>query len=289
MIYLLAAVASALVYGGADFIGGLTTRRANAVVIVFVSQMGGLVLLAMVLPWMPEAAPSRADYLWGASAGLASGIGVALLYRALAIGTMSVVAPTTAVTAVSIPVLVSVFLGERPRLFAVAGIALAIVSIVLVAYEKTSGGTTQQKLTSRRNLVTSLATALVSGIAFGFLFLSLARTNAPAGLWPLLVMNCVSVGIFGAMSIAGRRSLRMPVKLAALALVGGILDMLAHALYLFATRYGPLSVVVTLSSLYPATTVVLARIFLRERLNGWQITGICCALAAIVLIVRGST
>src|SRR2546426_555215 len=199
MAYLLA-IGSAVLYGAADFTGGLTTRRASPIPVVLLSQAAGLIMLALIMPLLPQASPARADVLWGAAAGLSGGIGVALLYHALATGTMAVVAPTTAVCAVAIPVVVSGLLGERPMPLAAAGIALGMVSIVLVIF-------------------------------------------------------------------------------------AGVMDMLANALYLLATRQGPLSIVVTLSSLYPASTVLLARIVLGERLRPWQVTGIGCALAAVVLIV----
>lgn len=107
MPYLLALV-SALLYGAADFTGGLATRRAGVVSVVVVSQLSGLVGLLLLMPLLPAASPSRADLLWGVSAALTGGAGVALLYRALAIGRMAVVAPTTAVCAVALPVLVAV-------------------------------------------------------------------------------------------------------------------------------------------------------------------------------------
>jgi cyclophilin family peptidyl-prolyl cis-trans isomerase/HEAT repeat protein/uncharacterized membrane protein len=106
-------------------------------------------------------------------------------------------------------------------------------------------------------------------------------------MWPLLVARSVSVSLFAAVALAGRRSLRMPADVFGLVVVCGVVDMLANALYLLAARQGPLSIVVTLTSLYPASTVLLARAILRERLNPWQISGVACALIAIVLIVSG--
>src|SRR5436190_186090 len=103
----------------------------------------------------------------------------------------------------------------------------------------------------------------------------------------LLVARTVSTTLFAVMAIAGGRSLRMPAQVTALVIFAGVMDMLANALYLLATRQGPLSIVVTLSSLYPASTVLLARIVLGERLRPWQVTGVGCALAAVVLIVSG--
>src|SRR3954466_5664891 len=135
MVYLLA-LGSALFYGAADFTGGLTSRRAGAIPVVVISQFSGMLLLALLLPVLPSASPVRDDLLWGAAAGLTGGIGVALLYRALAIGTMAVVAPTTAVCAVAIPVVVSVLLGERPVPLAIAGIMVGVVSIVLVSHQR---------------------------------------------------------------------------------------------------------------------------------------------------------
>jgi len=229
--------------------------------------------------------PSGADLLWGACAGLTGGIGVALLYRALAIGIMAVVAPTTAVCAVTIPVLVSVLLGERPVPLAVAGITLGIASIVLVSRQQPAAPALGEP--ASRGRPSGIGTALASGIAIGFFFLSLAQTRSEAGMWPLLVSRSVSVSLFGILVMTRGQSLRIPARIMALAVVCGVIDMLANALYLLAAQQGPLSLVVTLSSLYPASTVLLARIVLNERLNPWQLTGVGCALAAVVLIVSG--
>ena len=284
MPYLLAFVSS-LLYGAADFTGGLATRRAGVLSVVAVSQLSGLVLLLLLLPFLPTASPSRADLLWGVSAALAGSVGVALLYHALAIGRMAVVAPTTAVCAVAIPTLVSVALGERPGPLAVAGILLGVGSIVLGS-QQTESEAGAHELHSRSRLPTGVGIALASGVAIGLFFLSLARTRPEAGMWPILMSRATSVTLFGAAAIVGRRSLRMPGALG-LTLVCGVVDMAANALYIVAARSGPLSVVVTLSSLYPASTVLLARVFLGERLNAWQVAGAGCALAAIALIVSG--
>jgi drug/metabolite transporter (DMT)-like permease len=283
MVYLLA-IGSALFYGAADFTGGLTTRRAGTIPVVVVSQFSGMAVLALLLPLLPFASPSRSDLLWGAMSGLTGGIGVALLYRALAIGTMAVVAPTTAVCAVAIPVLVSVLLGERPVPLAVAGIVLGITSIVLVS-QQTLPQSQSHEATTRRGLPPGVPTALASGVAIGFFFLALAQTRPEAGMWPLLAARAVSVSLFGGIALFTGQTLRLSAGIAALVVFAGTIDMLANALYMLAAQQGPLSIVVTLSSLYPASTVLLARILLHERLNLWQVTGVGCALAAVALIV----
>ena len=285
MIYFLA-IGSAVLYGAADFTGGLTSRRAGTLPVVLLSQASGLLMVALLLPVLPQASHTPPDLIWGAIAGLTGGIGVALLYHALSIATMAVVAPTTAVCAVTIPVVVSVLLGERPVPLAVAGIALGIGSIVLVS-RQTAAQAEPHEPTSRNKRSSGIGIALLSGVAIGLFYLSLARTSPAAGLWPLVAARSVSVAFFGVMGLAGKRSLGMPGRVAALAAFGGIIDMLANALYMVAAQQGPLSTVVTLSSLYPASTVLLARLILGERLNAWQITGVGCALAAVVLIVGG--
>jgi uncharacterized membrane protein len=278
------ALASAVCYGAADFFGGFTAKRANAVAIVVVSQLSGLGLLLLMLPALPASAPLPSDYVWGAIAGLTGGVGVALLYRALAIGVMAVVAPTTAVCAVAIPVLAAIAFGERPGLATIGGIVLAIVAIVLVS--QSSAPEPVREAPASHTSASAFPLALIAGVIIGFFFLALARTSNEAGLWPLVVARIVSVGLFAAIAVLTSQSLRIPLRILGVVAAGGILDMLANLLYLVATRSGPLSVVVTLASLYPASTVLLARIVLHERLNTRQWIGVVCAMAAVVLIVQ---
>lgn len=277
------AIVSAVLYGAGDFVGGLTSRRASTLAVVFVSQLSGAVVVLAMLPLLPTASVIRSDAVWGSVAGLAGGAGVALLYRALAIGTMSVVAPATAVCAVAIPVAVSVALGERPSGLSLAGMAVALAGIVLVSQSPGDSAGTREHATQ------ALLIAIASGVAIGMFFLALARTAPAAGMWPLLAARGVSALLFAAMAlVTGRGALRMPVRVVPMAMACGLLDMSANALYVVATWGGSLSVIVTLASLYPASTVILARIFLHERLARLQIAGVVACLAAIVMIVGGS-
>lgn len=279
MAYFLSVLAAGC-YGAADFIGGLATRRAAALPVVLLSQACGLVLVAIALPLFPAASPRTADLWWGAIAGLAGGIGVALLYRALAIGTMSIVAPTTAVIAVALPVVTSIAIGERPGLVPVMGILLGIASIVLVSLQPAhpSAGPSGHRSSG-------VGPALLAGVGVGLFLLALAQAHREAGLWPLLTDRIASVAFFAALVSVGRRSVRMPPRLAAFAMSGGALDMVANGLYLFAVQIGPFSAVVTLCSLYPASTVLLARGVLDERLSAWQAAGVVTAVVAVLLIV----
>ena len=281
MLYGLA-LASAVFYGAADFLGGLASRRVSAIPIVVISQLAGLIALVLMLPFLPASTPSRYDLMWGAAAGVTGGIGVALLYHALATGTMAIVAPITAVCAVTVPVGAAIALGERPGAGATSGIALAIVAIVLVSRQGAIASPLRGETTDGTR---SAGIALASGVAIGLFFITLAQSGPNAGMWPLVAARTVSFLLFAIFALVARRSLRMPRDVAATAIAGGVLDMLANLLYLLATRYGQLSLVVTLSSLYPASTVLLARLVLGERLSGGQTAGIVCALIAVMLIV----
>jgi uncharacterized membrane protein len=281
-VFAVFALASAAFYGAADFIGGFTARRADTLAVVVVSQFAGMAVVALSLPWLPAATPSAADWMWGAIAGLTGGAGVALLYRALAVGVMAVVAPVTAVCAVAVPVVAAITMGERPGPQASAGIVLAIGAIVLVSQsEATSSHAAIERAESRP----ALSLAIAAGLAIGVFFLALARTSANAGMWPLLTARVVAVLLFGAATIYAERSYRMPTRVLMTAVAGGILDMLANVLYLLAARNGPLTLVVTLSSLYPASTVLLARMVLGERITPRQWIGVVFALTAIAAIV----
>lgn len=282
MAYLLA-IGSAVLYGAADFLGGVAARRASTIAVVALSQLAGLILILLMLPLLPAAHSSAADLGWGSLAGLTGGTGVALLYRALAVGRMAIVAPTTAVCAVVVPVMVEFLFDRQPGAQTLVGIGLALVAIMLVSQPP---ATASAETGGPRPLLPSgIVLALLSGAAIGLFFLSLARTRSAAGLWPLVAARATSASLFAAIAAAGAASLRMPAGVARVVIAGGAVDMLANALYLVASRYGSLSVVVTLSSLYPASTVVLARVVLGERLSAWQAIGLACAIGAVALIV----
>jgi len=196
---------------------------------------------------------------------------------------MAVVAPTTAVIAAMIPVLFAFVMGERLRPFTLVGVVLALLAILLVsrppAPENSAVGG------KRAGLPPGFGLALLSGIAVGIFFLSLARTSQAAGMWPLIAARISSIGLFVVIAVVAKRSLLMDRIATGTATLGGALDMAANAVYMTAARIGPLSIVVTLASLYPASTVLLARVILHEHLSRAQIAGIVAALLAVVLIV----
>ncbi|MGY1689815.1 EamA family transporter [Geodermatophilus sp. SYSU D01105] len=272
----LLALASAVVYGMADFCGGLASRRATAFAVVALSQAAGLTALLFLLPWL-GGDPTPADLLWGATAGVAGAAGLVLFYRALAGGVMSVVAPVTAVSAAALPVVVGLGFGERLAWWAVVGIGLALVAVVLVAAEEGLGSL-------RRARPSSLVPALAAGAGFGLFFVLLDGTREAAELSPLVAARVVSVALVVVLALSTRQSLRVPRAALPIVLVAGLGDMTANALFLLATQQGQLAITGVLASLYPVSTVVLAQVVLRERLAGTQVAGLAAAGAAVVLI-----
>jgi drug/metabolite transporter (DMT)-like permease len=278
---LLLALASSLFYGSADFLGGLATRRARVLPVVVLSQAAGIAVLAVAMPLL-HATPTAADLWWGAAAGITGGVGVALLYHALALGPMSVVAPVTAVCGIAVPVVVGLALGERPGASALAGVLVAVVAIILVSREPAPADGGKRGAISRGVWI-----ALAAGIVIGIFYVCLARTGSRAGLWPLLVARLVSVTFFAASAGIRRESLKPGRSAWPVILAAGVLDMVANVLYLLAVRGGMLSIVTTIASLYPAVTVVLASLVLHERLRAAQVVGLACAGLAVALISAG--
>jgi uncharacterized membrane protein len=167
-------------------------------VVVF-SQWVGLVLVLTSLPVLPPSRVMQGDLLWGAAAGLAGGIGLALLYRGLSIGVMSVVAPVTAVCSVILPVAVGLALGERPSVPAAIGVLLAVVAIVLISQARHAR--------EAKRVATGVATAIASGIAIGIFLVCLERTAATAGLWPLVAARVVSISFLALGGLVSRQKL----------------------------------------------------------------------------------
>lgn len=282
------ALLAAAIYGAADFLGGTVAKRASTLAAVVATQGAGLALLLLLTPLMLGAVVTGTDVIFGAMAGLTGSVGVALLYRGLAMGPMSVVAPITAVCAVVIPLVAGLLFGERLTPLAALGVAMAIAAVVLLGQDTTTAPASNAPPRSAEHVAQAVRIALASGVAIGGFFVCLGQTASPAGLWPLAISRTVSVTVFMGVAFATRQAWRVPAAAVPPAIACGAMDMIANGLYLAAVREGQLSLVATLASLYPASTVLLARVVLGERLGGWQQVGVAAAVAAIVLIVSNS-
>jgi drug/metabolite transporter (DMT)-like permease len=268
---------AAAFYGAADFFGGLASKRSSVFSVVMLSQLVGLLLLAAALPFTHAALTHRA-LLFGFAAGACGAVGIALLYRALAIGKMGVVSPITAVLAAAVPVIVGVFArGEHLTGLRSAGIAAAFVAVVLITLTPGETGSFEFSAVGVRE-------AVISGLALSGFYVFLALAGKNAGLYPLISARCASTGLLLIAALAAGQSIK-PVKGTALQIiVAGVLDQSANAFYLFAANAGYLAIAAVLTSLYPASTVILARVVLHERLAAIQKAGVGLALAGVALI-----
>jgi drug/metabolite transporter (DMT)-like permease len=264
---------TAAVWGAGDFAGGIATKRANVFRVVAGAHACGL-LLMLLLVWITgEAVPPRATLLWGAAAGITGAVGVAALYRALAIGRMGIVAAVAAVITGVLPVLAGIYTEGMPDPIQLVGFVLALVSIWLIA--RPDG-----EIDTHRGL----GLAVLAGVMFGLFFIACKQAGHHGVFWPLVAARTVStllMLLIVTFSAGDKRPLRpalVPI------LFSGILDTSANALFIAATQHGRLDVTSVLSSLYPASTVILARIFLKERMSATQNAGIVGALVSVVLI-----
>lgn len=272
------ALGAAAFYGSADFMGGLASRRSAALTVALGAQVSGLLVLLAGLIFLGPATVGGVDLAHGALAGVFGGLGLTVIYRALAVGPMSVVAPTSALSAASVPVLAGLALGERPGPLALLGIAVAFVAVVLITWERTEPGVARE---AGRGAVLS---ALAGGAMFGLFFVSLHQAGESAGLWPLLAARAASIPVLVALLLRERTTVVPARGLMGPVAVSGALDMFANILFLLATRHGMLAVVSALTGLYPATTVMLAQNRLGERLHGVQGAGMAVAALAAVLV-----
>ncbi|MGA7149120.1 MAG: EamA family transporter [Microbacterium sp.] len=289
------ALVGALIYGGADFFGGLAARRLRAVVVTVVAALSGMILLVCA-GLVVDGAWSEGDLAWGVLAGLFGAAAVALLYACLAIGPMSILSPLTAVVAAVAPMLWGLLVyGEQLSLVGYAGLGVAVVAVVLVGFIP------GEKVV--RPSVRGVAMAIGAGLAIGAFLIVIDQTSSDSGLLPLVasrattaVVTALVVAVFAIAAARARRPAAsvflVPEPTFApsaarawwLAIACGAVDAAANALALLALRLGELSIVSALTALYPAGTIVLAAIVLRERVAAVQWAGLALALAAGALL-----
>ncbi len=276
--YALAVLASGI-YGTADFLGGYASRRISALTVTFAAGAVGLLSLGVALIFV-RGTPVPQDYLWGAAAGVSGGLGVALLYRAYAIGPVSVAAPVISVVALAMPVIAGVALGERPSPLALGGIVLAVASFPLLAHSHEAGA-------PRAAHGPVLLISVTSGLLVGGFLVLIARVSPGSGLASLFVARLATVTLF-AIILAVRREPFVPAPGAMQStLLAGLLDSFANVAYVVAVHRAALAIVGTIVSLSPATTVLLARAMLCERWTPHQRAGLAFATAAIVCVSVG--
>lgn len=264
---------SAVTWGAGDFSGGMAVKRTNPYGVVICAHVMSLFLLAALALIFREEIPPLRDWLWGGAAGLCGGVGLALLYRALATGQMSVAAPVSALVAASLPVLVSAFSDGLPRLTILIGFALALTAVWLI-----SGGVGIEIRLSHLYL------PLIAGLSFGGFFIFLHYGSSTSIYWTLVVTRIASISGLLIYSIIAREPWFPTRDSWGWIALSSVLDAAGNTFYALSARMGRMDVAAVLGSLYPGSTVLLARFVLKERISRIQTFGILIALAAIVLI-----
>jgi drug/metabolite transporter (DMT)-like permease len=274
---LLALISTGL-YGGADFLGGLTTRRAPAATVVVTSHLAGGVLALAATIVLGGDGFEAADLGWGAAAGAAGALGLVVLYHGLATTRFAVVGPTAALSGALVPILFGVAAGERPDVLAWIGVVVALPALLLIPSGRSGDGLRLEH--ARRGFVLGLA----AGAAFGLFSIFLSRAGDHSGVWPLVGARMASIPLIAALAIGTRRPLFADRRARPWALGTGIADMAANIFFLMALQRGLLSLVVVITSLYPAVTVALARGVLAEEVSHRQYAGVALAAVGVALI-----
>ncbi|MCA2229872.1 EamA family transporter [Nonomuraea aurantiaca] len=276
----LLALAAAALYGASDFLGGLLSRRTHYALVGLVGQsaaaIGGLAAALAV-----SAQPSMGAIGWGIGAGLGGAVGTLALYRGLSRGRMNVAGPLSAVGAAGLPIPVDLLSGGEFTALAVLGVGLAIPGIWLVAAQPGKRGDGGGA---------GVAEGLLAGLGFAALFVCLGRAGDTSGLWPVAASQLSAVVVLAGYALAGRRSMTPPVGTARVPWAAGwtgVLGVGATVLYFLATREATLTVSAVITSLYPAFTVALAALVLRERTSLAHAAGLLLCAASVGAFAAG--
>jgi drug/metabolite transporter (DMT)-like permease len=291
------AVAAVFLWGAADFSGGYGSRRANAFVLTAFSHASAFALMITVAFILHPEFPPLTSIAWGLAAGAIGGFSLAIFYRALASGQMGLTAPIAALLGAAIPTLADIALEGAPGRWTIAGFALAIFAIWLMtrpeqprdvkgyvsAGSATDAGQEENDLSGPPR---SVAMAALAGVGFAGFYLCVHQaTGSP--VWIAATSRVASFTTTAIAVIATRAPIRLDRPRIALGMLAGFLDITASALFIYASQRGRLDEAVVITSLYPAVTVLLARLVLKEQFSRWKVVGLLAALVAVPMIAAG--
>ena len=278
MLSIIFGLASALTWGAGDFTGGLAARKVGAFRSVFYAEVIGIVFLFIVVSVTGEPMLASRSAIFALVAGALGTIGLMLLYHSMAIGVMSIAAPVSALLAAMLPVVVGMFTEGLPDFLTVIGFGFALVAVWMVS--QSEGGV--KDILSH---LSDLKLPLLAGIGFGFYFVFMNEATGSGGaFWPMIFSRTGGLTLITTYLIITRSEWKIDVSSLPIITANGILDLGGNFFFILASQAGRLDVASVLSSLFPGATVVLAWIFLKERLNRNQWIGIVAALIAIVLM-----
>jgi drug/metabolite transporter (DMT)-like permease len=280
-VTILLSLLAAASYGLGDFNGGIFSRRGGAWAVSLVAQLGGAAMV-LAVALVDGGSPTTTDLAWATLAGVANGFGTAFLYRGLSSGRMGVVAPVSGVGAVLVPVLAGLVVGERPGALVWLGVLIALPAIWMVSREPSAPPATGPVGTG-----SGLTDGVLAGLGFGTLFAALAQIDEAAGFLPLALNQAVGGLAIIVVALVLRGSWVPRNRYALGGLVSGALGALATGLFQVATQHGYLAVAAVITSLYPAFTVLLAMLVLREHVHRGQAYGLALCAGAVVLVAAG--
>ncbi len=272
-------------WGSSDFAGGYGSRRANAFVLTAFAHLCAFALMCALALWQHGAFPERASVLWALAAGAVGGVSLAIFYRALSQGQMGLTAPIAALMGAAIPTLADVAMEGAPSGWSMGGFVLAIVAIWLI----TRPEPTDRSVGSAENGAerpAGVAMAALAGVGFAGFYICIHQASGS----PVWLATISRVGSFSTTALAvvlARPPLRLDGPRAMFGAVAGIFDIAASTMFIYASQRGRLDEAVVITSLYPAVTVVLARVILKEHFSRWKLVGLLAALAAVPLIAAG--
>ena len=260
-------------WGAGDFIGGYAAKRANAFLLTLFAHAGGLGLMVSLALAAGTPFPHRQGVLGAVAAGLSGGAALAIFYRALAGGKMGLTAPVSAVLGAAIPVTFGFFTEGLPHRLQLAGFGLAVIGIYLISRPEGEAGHPQ-----------GLSLAVLAGFGFAGFFLCMKATGDSSALWCAVLSRLAALVLVLVIVLASRVETKIAGREIVLGILAGCLDVSGTALYVRANQTGRLDAAVVLTSLYPAVTVVLARMLLKEHFNSWKTAGMVAAIAAVPMI-----
>jgi uncharacterized membrane protein len=270
------ALSAALFYGVADYSGSRASRFANSASITFFGQATAFVGIGVFLAIVQTPVMPLESWLWTTGGGFGGALALVAFYKAMSLGSMTVIAPITAVIGLSVPVFAGVLSGERPSGSAWIGILLAIVAVALVA-----------DVLGKHDLPTPsrvIWMAVAAGLGFGMIFVCMGNASHDHGVWPLFGQRLVSVPTVAAIALFQTRRIFVPKKVILLSIAAGVLDTSANGLYLLATHSGMMSIVSVVVAMYPVATVFLAMTLDHERLHKSQGVGLALAVVSLALV-----
>ena len=273
-------VMAVFLWGAADFAGGCGSRRSDAFVVTAFSYICAFAAMLAVALAHPGGFPNRISIVWALIAGSVGGFSLAIFYRSLAMGKMGISAPIGALLGAAIPTLVDIALEGTPSRGAVGGFILAVVAIWLITRPEASVESDDAGHPK------GVAIAALAGVGFAGFYLCIHQaTGSP--LWLATISRIGSLLATGIAIVVFRPPIALDIPSAAYAATAGIFDVIASALFIYASQRGRLDEAVVITSLYPAITVLLARVVLKEHFSRWKFIGLLAALAAVPLIAAG--